>query len=297
MTDIPRCDIGVIGGTGLYKAQGLTNVQEFTLTTPFGPTSSKIVVGQMHGQNVAFIARHDVGHRLTPSEVPFQANIWALKSIGVRYLLSFGAVGSLKMELAPRHFVVVDQFIDRTKFRKDTFFGNGVVGHVSFGDPVCKKLSQLIKDSLDAVPKEGVTVHMGGTYFCMEGPAFSTRSESRMYQLLGGSVIGMTCMQEAKLAREAEIAYGCVAMVTDYDCWYEEHGNVTVQEVYKVLTGNAEYAQLVLDQVVHRLSLPDAKFVSEAHTALSVGLMTPLENISEENKQRLAPLIGRFFNK
>ncbi|KAL0489411.1 5'-methylthioadenosine phosphorylase [Acrasis kona] len=289
------CEIGVIGGTGLYKASGLTNITEHTIDTPFGPTSSKIVIGQLHGQNVAFIARHDVGHRLTPTEVPFRANIWALKLLGVKYLISFGAVGSLTLQLQPTHFVIVDQFIDRTKNRDSTFFGNGVVGHVSFGDPVCGKLSKLLKEAVDKVPKEGVQCHMGGTYVCMEGPAFSTRAESKMYQQIGGTVIGMTCLQEAKLAREAEIAFGCVAMVTDYDCWYEAHGNVTVEEVYKVLTGNAEYAQLVLSEAVKALS--NNKFVSEAHSALSVGLMTPLNNISKENQDRLGPIINRFFEK
>jgi len=302
MTDLPTVEIAVIGGSGLYKMKEMTNVQVYEIDTPFGKPSSPIIVGELHGEKVAFLARHDVNHRLTPSEVPFQANIYAMKLLGVKYLLGVGAVGSLQMEVAPQHLVVVDQFLDRTKgIRKDTFFGSGVVAHAGFGDPVCPILSKMLYDSVQELLNEKafdnheeVKVHMGGTYVCMEGPAFSTRSESEFYRMCNGKVIGMTCLQEAKLAREAEIAYSCIATVTDYDCWNLDHGNVTVEMVLKVLHQNGTNAQSIVTRLVQKLK--DNKYTNDhVHGAMKFSIMTPLNTISEENKIRLAAILKKYL--
>lgn len=301
-TQLPRVDIGVIGGSGLYKIKEMTNVQTIELDTPFGKPSSPILIGELHGEKVAFIARHDVNHRLTPSEVPFQANIYAMKMLGVKYLLGVGAVGSLQQEVAPEHLVVVDQFLDRTKgIRKDTFFGNGIVAHAGFGDPVCPVLSKLLHESVEELLSEKafansdrVKCHMGGTYVCMEGPAFSTRSESQFYRLLNGTVIGMTCLQEAKLAREAEIAYSCIATVTDYDCWNLDHGNVTVEMVLQVLHQNGTNAQQIVSRLVQKLNAN--KYHNDAvHGAMKFAIMTPLDSLSTENRTRLAAILEKYL--
>lgn len=238
--------IGVIGGSGLYQMEALTDVQEVRVETPFGNPSDALIVGKLDGVSVAFLARHGRGHTLMPSELPFRANIYAMKSLGVEYLISASAVGSLKAEAKPVDMVVPDQFIDRTKNRVSTFFGEGIVGHISFGDPVCNNLAQVVGDAVESQNLDGVTLHRGGTYVCMEGPAFSTKAESNMYRSWDATVIGMTNLPEAKLAREAEIAYATLAMVTDYDCWHPDHDSVTVEMVIGNLQKNAVNAQQAL---------------------------------------------------
>ena len=251
--------IGIIGGSGLYEMDGLEVVEERRVETPFGDPSDAMILGRLHGVSVAFLARHGRGHRLMPSELPFRANLWAMKSLGVRYLISVSAVGSLKEEYRPRHIVVPDQFIDRTRHRPDTFFGDGLVAHVGFGDPLCPVLTSLMAEAAeeaagDAGTAEAVVVHRGGTYVCMEGPQFSTRAESFLYRSWGADVIGMTNLQEAKLAREAEICYGTFAMVTDYDCWHETEEDVTVDAVLEILRDNAATGQAAVRGTIRRLS-------------------------------------------
>ena len=218
--------IGILGGSGLYRMEALQNPQEQRIETPFGPTSDAIITGTLDGVPVAFLARHGRHHHLLPTEVPYRANIWALKTLGVRYLLSVSAVGSLQMAAKPLDIVLPDQFIDRTRNRVSTFFGDGLVAHIAFGDPICAALSGLVAEAIDSLALSEVTLHRGGTYLCMEGPAFSTRAESQLYQSWGATVIGMTNLPEAKLAREAEIAYCTIALVTDYDCWHPDHDSV-----------------------------------------------------------------------
>jgi 5'-methylthioadenosine phosphorylase len=264
------------------------------IDTPFGKPSSKIVIGKIHDEPVAFLSRHDVNHRLTPSEVPYQANIYALKSLGVKYLLCFSACGSLQEHIKPTDLVVPDQFIDRTKHRSDTFFGNGVVAHISFGDPVCPLMKNVVVEAIKNCKLENVSLHSGGTYICMEGPAFSTRAESMMHRMLGGSIIGMTAAQEAKLAMEAEMAYTTVGLVTDYDCWHNDHGNVTVDMVDKALKQNNRNAQLILKEVVRLLKTN--KFKSPSHDALKFALMTKPESFSLENKKRLKEIVKKYVD-
>src|SRR5512141_2310634 len=230
--------IGVIGGSGLYEMEGMTDIAHVTVNTPFGNPSDEYVTGTLEGVRMVFLPRHGKGHRLLPSEVNYRANIYGMKSLGVQRIISVSAVGSMKEEIVPGHIVIPDQFIDRTKgIRKDTFFGNGIVGHVQFADPVCADLSAVL---FEAAREAGATVHRGGAYVCMEGPAFSTRAESHLYRSWGGDVIGMTNLQEAKLAREAEICYATLAMATDYDCWHLEEEAVTVEAVIARLSQNAE---------------------------------------------------------
>jgi 5'-methylthioadenosine phosphorylase len=223
--------IGIIGGSGLYKMDSLKDIEEVVVQTPFGSPSDAIITGTLNGERVAFLARHHRNHTLLPSELPFRANIYAMKSLGVEYLISASAVGSLKEEVKPLDMVVPDQFIDRTKNRVSTFFGEGIVAHITFGDPVCKNLAGVLADSIASLNLPDVTLHRGGTYVCMEGPAFSTKAESNLYRSWGATVIGMTNLPEAKLAREAEIAYATLALATDYDCWHPGHDSVTVEMV------------------------------------------------------------------
>ena len=234
-----QAEIGIIGGSGLYSMPGFTNVHEERIETPFGSPSDAFVLGELEGRKVAFLARHGRGHRILPSELNFRANIYAFKKLGVERIVSVSAVGSLKEEHKPTDFVIPDQFIDRTFHRISTFFGDGIVGHVAFGDPVC---ATVAKAAADACATVGVSGKLGGTYVCMEGPQFSTRAESNLYRSWGADVIGMTNLQEAKLAREAEICYATIAMVTDYDCWREGHDAVTVEEIVAVLHKNADNA-------------------------------------------------------
>jgi 5'-methylthioadenosine phosphorylase len=284
--------IGIIGGSGLYQMSALSNVQEVSLDTPFGKPSDNLIVGDLDGVSVSFLARHGRNHHLTPSEVPYRANIYAMKQIGVKYLISASAVGSLQAEIKPLDLVLPDQFIDRTKGRASTFFGEGIVGHIAFGDPICHQLSSILADSIASLDLPDITLHRGGTYICMEGPAFSTKAESNMYRLLGGTVIGMTNLPEAKLAREAEIAYATLALATDYDCWHPDHDNVTVELVIANLHKNASNAQRVIQATVERLS--QNLFVSEAHSALKYAIITPMDKVPEATKQKLALLLKKY---
>src|SRR5580692_9679860 len=244
---LSKAEIGIIGGSGLYAMPGLENVREERVSTPFGEPSDAFILGELEGRGVAFLARHGRGHRILPSELNFRANIFAMKMLGVERILSVSAVGSLKEEHKPTDFVIPDQFIDRTFARDATFFGQGIVAHVGFGDPVC---SVVAKAFADACAQVGVVGKLGGTYICMEGSQFSTRAESNLYRSWGADVIGMTNLQEAKLAREAEICYATVAMVTDYDCWREGHDGVTIEEIVAVLHKNAENACKVVKAAV-----------------------------------------------
>lgn len=285
--------IGIIGGSGLYQMESLTEVEEIKIDTPFGAPSDAIIVGKIEGTPVAFLARHGRGHTLTPTELPFRANIYALKTLGVEYIISASAVGSLKAEAKPVDMVVPDQFIDRTKNRASTFFGGGIVGHISFGDPVCNNLAKVLADAVASQNLEGVTLHRGGTYVCMEGPAFSTKAESNLYRSWDATVIGMTNLPEAKLAREAEIAYATLAMVTDYDCWHPDHDSVTVEMVIGNLRKNAVNAQKVIAEVVRQLSTSPPE--SEAHSALKYAIITPLDKAPAEAKERLAMLLKKYL--
>lgn len=281
--------IGIIGGSGLYEMESLTGVEEVVVDTPFGATSDAIIKGNLGDATLYFLPRHGRGHPLLPSEVPYRANIWALKKLGCQRVLSVSAVGSMKEEIAPGHMVIPDQFIDWTKTRKSTFFGEGCVVHVSYGDPVCAALG----DALEAACKEvGVTVHRGGTYICMEGPQFSTRAESNLYRSWGVSVIGMTNATEAKLAREAELSYATLALSTDYDCWHEGHDEVTVEEVIKVLLQNVANAKKILQAVVPKI--PSTQEVP-VPSAIANAIITAPEKIPAETRKRLDLIIGRYL--
>jgi 5'-methylthioadenosine phosphorylase len=280
--------IGIIGGSGLYDMSELTGREERQVPTPFGEPSGPYVIGTLRGRRVAFLSRHGVGHRLTPSELNYRANIYGFKVLGVDFLLSGSAVGSLQEQYRPLDLVFPDQFIDRTRGRIGSFFGNGIVGHVGFAHPICAELSALAADCAAAA---GARVHRGGTYVCMEGPQFSTLAESRLYRSWGADVIGMTNLQEAKLAREAEIAYATMALVTDYDCWHPEHDSVTVEMIVANLTQNATVAQQVIAAVVERL---DVGSRCACHSALATGIITDRRLMPENTKRDLAPIIGKY---
>ncbi len=281
--------IGVLGGSGLYQMDALTDRREERIETPFGAPSDALLMGTIGGHEVAFLPRHGRGHRFNPSEVNYRANLWALKSVGVEFCISVSAVGSLQEDVHPGDIVVIDQFIDRTKGRAATFYEGGIVGHVSFGDPVCATLRQIL---LDSCAEAGAKVHDGGTYVCMEGPAFSTRAESNLYRSWGARVIGMTNLPEAKLAREAEMSYATLAMVTDYDCWHEGHDNVTVDQVIAVLTANVSMAKSVIQHAVPKVA---AAGESPARGAMQHAIMTRPDLIPEDRKQALAALIGQYL--
>lgn len=285
--------IGVIGGSGLYNMDALADIEEVNVKTPFGSPSDALIVGKLDGVPVAFLARHGRDHTLTPSELPFRANIYAMKALGVEYLISASAVGSLQAAARPVDMVIPDQFVDRTKSRVSTFFGDGIVGHISFGDPVCGNLAKVLADSVESQQLEGVTLHRGGTYVCMEGPAFSTKAESQLYRGWDATVIGMTNLPEAKLAREAEIAYATLAMVTDYDCWHPDHDSVTVEMVIGNLQKNAVNAQKIIQAVVHQLNANPPS--SEAHSALQYAIITPLDKAPEQTKNKLALLLEKYL--
>ncbi|GAP95344.1 S-methyl-5'-thioadenosine phosphorylase [Leptolyngbya sp. NIES-2104] len=285
--------IGIIGGSGLYKMDALKDVEELSIETPFGSPSDALIVGTLDQTRVAFLARHGRHHHLLPSELPFRANIYAMKSLGVEYLISASAVGSLKEEAKPLDMVIPDQFIDRTIHRIGTFFGDGVVAHVAFGDPICLKLANVLGDAVDSLDLENVNLHRGGTYVCMEGPAFSTKAESNLHRSWGASVIGMTNLPEAKLAREAEIAYATLALVTDYDCWHPDHDSVTVEMVIANLQRNAMNAQKVIRETVKRLA--ENSPGSEAHSALKYAILTPKDQISGAAKEKLGLLLKKYL--
>jgi 5'-methylthioadenosine phosphorylase len=281
--------IGIIGGSGLYDMAEVTGREERTLTTPFGEPSGAYVIGTLRGKRVAFLARHGAGHRLSPSELNFRANIFGMKLLGVEYILSASAVGSLKQEYAPLDIVIPDQFIDRTRGRVGTFFGRGLVAHVGFAHPFCRILSGIAHQSGLAA---GATIHTGGTYVCMEGPQFSTLAESRLYRSWGADIIGMTNLQEAKLAREAEICYTTIALVTDYDCWHPDHDHVTVEMIIANLTQNARTAQQIIANAVDALPYERG---CECATALKYALITRPDAIPESTRQELQPLIGKYL--
>ena len=284
-----RAQIGIIGGSGLYDMAGVTDREDVKVTTPFGEPSGPYVLGTLGGRRVAFLARHGAGHRISPSELNFRANIFGLKTLGVEYILSASAVGSLKEEYKPADIVIPDQFFDRTKGRPSTFFGCGLVGHVGFAHPFCKILSGIAYDS---GKKAGITIHKGGTYVCMEGPQFSTLAESMLYRSWGMDIIGMTNLQEAKLAREAEICYTTIALVTDYDCWHPDHDSVTVEMVMSTLSKNAATAQEIIAGAVERLPY---ERTCECASALKYALITRPEMIPDEVKADLAPIIGKYL--
>ena len=284
--------IGIIGGSGLYKMDALKDVREVSLDTPFGSPSDALILGTLEGTEVAFLARHGRNHHFLPTELPFRANIHALKQLGVEYIISASAVGSLKAEVKPLDLVIPDQFIDRTKERIATFFGEGIVAHVAFGDPICPQLAKILGDAVASLNLPEVTLHRGGTYLCMEGPAFSTKAESNLYRRWGATVIGMTNLTEAKLAREAEIAYATLALVTDYDCWHPDHDHVTVEMVIENLHHNAINAQKVIQETVRRLAANPP--VSAAHSALKYAILTRLDSVPVATKEKLALFLKKY---
>lgn len=288
-----QAKIGIIGGSGLYKMDTLKDVQEIQLSTPFGSPSDALIVGTLEGTTVAFLARHGRNHHLLPSELPFRANIHAMKQLGVEYLISASAVGSLKEEAKPLDMVIPDQFIDRTKNRISTFFGEGIVAHIGFADPICKNLAGVLASAIASLNLPDVTLHNGGTYVCMEGPAFSTKAESNLYRSWGATVIGMTNLPEAKLAREAEIAYATLALVTDYDCWHPDHDSVTVEMVIGNLQRNAINAQKVIQETVRQLTENPPE--SEAHSALKYAILTQLDKAPRATKEKLELLLKKYL--
>ena len=290
MTDRTSVPIGVIGGSGLYDMEALVDREEVLVpSTPFGEPSAPYIVGNLDGRRVAFLARHGEGHRLLPSELNFRANIFGLKVLGVEWIISASAVGSLQEQYRPLDIVVPDQFLDRTRGRQSTFFGRGLVAHITFAHPFCRVLSRLAVDSVRAVD---ATVHEGGTYVCMEGPQFSTLAESNLYRSWGMDVIGMTNLQEAKLAREAEICYVTLALVTDFDCWHPEHDHVTVDMIVKNLTRNAETAQRAIRRMVAELPIERS---CECATALASSIITRRDAIPERTRVELAPIVGKYL--
>lgn len=284
----PKAKVGIIGGSGLYSMPGFEAQEEVKLETPFGDPSDAYIVGDLGGVAVAFLARHGRGHRLLPSELNYRANIFGMKKLGVERILSLSAVGSLQEQHKPLEFVIPDQFFDRTHHRISTFFGEGLVAHISFADPVCGELASVAHQAAERV---GIESKVGGTYLCMEGPAFSTRAESNVYRSWGMDVIGMTNLQEAKLAREAEICYVTIAMVTDYDCWHEEHDAVSVEQIIGNLTKNADNARKLVRQVI--VELPAARSC-KCGSALKHAILTDAKAIPETTKQRLEIIIGKY---
>ena len=281
--------IGIIGGSGLYDMAELTGRSEERLSTPFGEPSAPYVTGTLRGKRVAFLARHGIGHRILPGELNFRANIFGFKQLGVDYILSASAVGSLKEEYRPLDLLIPDQFFDRTKGRVSTFFGRGLVAHVGFAHPFCPRLSEI---AFDAGRSVNATVHKGGTYVCMEGPQFSTLAESRLYRSWGMDVIGMTNLQEAKLAREAEICYATIALITDYDCWHPAHDQVTVDMIVANLMQNARTAQQVIADAVSRLPY---ERTCECASALKHAIITRPEAVPDQTRKELEPLVGKYL--
>lgn len=284
-----KAEIGIIGGSGLYRMANLHNAVENTLDTPFGKPSDRLLTGQLDGVPVAFLARHGRCHSLLPAEVPYRANIFALKQLGVKYLLSISAVGSLREDIAPLDMLIPDQYLDLTRKRDSTFFGDGVVAHVSMAAPVCRRLAGLLAQAVEqAAPDVGL--HRGGTYVCIEGPQFSSLAESNWYRSMGASVIGMTNMPEAKLAREAQMAYASLAMVTDYDCWHPREACVSTELAIANLMRNADRAQQVLASAIALIN--EARPSSDAHSALSMALVTPMDAIPEGKQSVIQTLLA-----
>ncbi len=283
--------IGIIGGSGLYHMDALQNATEHPLDTPYGKPSDVIVTGLVHDVPVAFLARHGRGHRLIPSEVPYRANIYAMKQMGVRYLISISAVGSLREELKPLDMVLPDQFIDMTHRRNNTFFGDGAVAHVSMAQPICPNVAEVLARAITGASlAQPINMHRGGTYICIEGPQFSTQAESQWYRSMGASVIGMTNMPEAKLAREAQIAYATLAMVTDFDCWHPREAHVTAEMAIANLMKNAERAQQIVVAAIRIIG--EERPSSIAHDALASALVTQRDEMKSETRRRLSKIIG-----
>jgi 5'-methylthioadenosine phosphorylase len=281
--------VAVIGGSGFYQMEGLRDVEELRLETPFGPPSSAIVTGTLEGQRVAFLPRHGVGHRLLPAEVPAQANIYALKTLGVEFIIGVSAVGSLREDIEPQHLVMPHQLIDRTRGRPSTFFGRGMVAHVAFADPCCPTLREILAASAE---ETGASVHGTGTYIVMEGPAFSTRAESHLYRSWGADIIGMTALPEAKLAREAEMCYAILASATDYDCWHPHSADVTAELIVANLAKNVAVSQAVVRRALQRL--PAERRCPCSH-ALRDALVTRADSVPREVRERLAPIIDKYL--
>lgn len=286
-----KVNIGIIGGSGLYQMPELQNVREERVETPFGDPSDAFIIGELEGVTVAFLPRHARGHKFLPTEVPYRANIYAMKLLGIEYILSVSAVGSLQEQYAPTDMVIPDQFFDRTRARakESTFFGEGIVGHVTFAHPVCSELGDILEGSCNSV---GVKTHRGGTYVCMEGPAFSTKAESNVYRQWGMDIIGMTNLQEAKLAREAEIAYATLALVTDYDCWYEGHDDVTVDMVIEYLNKNVRNAQLILKDAVQKVAAKETP--NQYREAIKNAIFTAPDHWPAETAKKLEAIIGKY---
>jgi len=285
-----QATIGIIGGSGLYSMNGLTNMREVRVKTPFGDPSDAFVLGTLEGKRVAFLARHARGHRILPGEINYRANIYAMKLLGVERIISVSAVGSLKEDLRPGEFLVPDQFFDRTKNRASTFFGDGIVAHVAFAHPTCGQVSGILSD---ACVHEAIKVHRRGTYICIEGPQFSTLAEAEVHRQLGFEVIGMTNVTEARLAREAEICYATIAMITDFDCWHPEHESVTASQIIATLVQNAENAQKALRTAVRELP---ASRSCKCGAALQHALVTDLKIVPKATKKRLAAIIGKYIS-
>jgi 5'-methylthioadenosine phosphorylase len=281
--------LGIIGGSGLYEMEGLTDIDSVQVSTPFGDPSDEIITGTLDGLKMAFLPRHGKGHRITPSEINYRANIWALKSLGVDSVISVSAVGSMKEEIEPGDLVIPYQFIDRTRGRISTFFGNGIVAHVAFADPVCQSLAGVLKQGAETT---GAKVHLGCTYVCMEGPQFSTRAESHLYRSWGVDIIGMTNIPEAKLAREAELCYSTIALATDYDCWHETEEDVSVEAILEIMHNNVENAKKSIAWAVSRIN---ERVECGCQSAMQFAVVTAPEMIPEKAKEDLAPIIGKYI--
>jgi len=290
---MPQAIIGVIGGTGLYRMDGMTDIEEVTISTPFGDPSDVITIGKVSGVAMAFLPRHGRGHRISPTEIPVRANLWALKSLGVEWVISVSAVGSLREDIAPRDLVIPDQLYDRTKSRVNSFFEQGIVVHCAFAEPFCSTLSKLLLDA--ACELDDVKVHVGGTYVCMEGPLFSTRAESQIYRKLGMDIIGMTALPEAKLAREAELCYATIACATDYDCWHESEESVTVEKVIGHLNANVANAQRMLRLIAQKIPSTHRDQPCGCAQSLATSIVTDPALIPAEVKEKYQLLIGKYL--
>ena len=288
-----KARLGIIGGSGLYRIENLENIVELSLKTPYGNPSDKLLIGNLNGIEVVFLARHGEKHTLNPSEIPYKANIWAMRSLNVRWLISASAVGSLKENIKPCDIVIPDQFIDRTHQRPLTYFQNGVVAHISMANPFCEILSQILSEEIKKLLPKEKEMHIGGTYLAMEGPAFSTKAESNLYRDWGCSVIGMTNHTEARLAKEAEIAYSSLSMVTDYDCWNQNSDDVSVDMVIKNLYENANFAKSIISAIAKRIS--SSRPSSSFHNALKNALVTPKEHVSEKTKSKIKLFTDKYW--
>lgn len=287
-----KAQVGIIGGSGVYELDGLTDIEKIRVKTPFGETSDEIIIGNLQGKRAAFLPRHGKGHVLLPTELNPRANIWALKSLGVHSIIAVSAVGSLREEVRPGDFLIPDQLIDRTRHRPDTFFGNGLVAHISFAKPFCPRLSKLIIEKSENI---SVRVHQGGTYICMEGPAFSTKAESETYRSWSASIIGMTAIPEAKLAREAEICYAMVALVTDYDVWREATEDVSVGAVLATVSKNSENVKILLSKLIP--AIEPSSNECPCPNALAGTIMTDMSMVPKSTVMDLKPIVGRYFQK